>query len=285
MGPTPRLLVLEPQLVREVFTRIGEFHKPPHHPLFRFLATGLVSYEDDKWAKHRKLLNPAFHLQKVKNMVPAILSCAGEMLSKWESTLVSEDGSFELDVWPDLQDLARDVISRTAFGSSFEEGRRIFQLQKDIVSVVFQVGILANFPGCRFLPTKPIRRIKEMDREIKATLRAIIGRKEKAMEAGTAASDDLLGILIESNQNEIKRHKNDESVGMTIEEVIEECKLFYFAGQETTAIFLVWTMILLSQHQDWQARAREEVQQVFGDEKPHMDGLNQLKTVSKPQQA
>ena len=37
---------------------------------------------------------------------------------------------------------------------------------------------------------------------------------------------------------------------------------------------------MLSQHQDWQARAREEVKQVFGDKEPDTEGLNHLKIVS-----
>ncbi|KAL0857555.1 hypothetical protein Bca101_062709 [Brassica carinata] len=39
-------------------------------------------------------------------------------------------------------------------------------------------------------------------------------------------------------------------------------------------------MILLSLHQDWQARAREEVKQVFGDKESNAEDLNQLKVMT-----
>ncbi|KAF8408893.1 hypothetical protein HHK36_004962 [Tetracentron sinense] len=280
IGPTPRVNVMDPELIREILSnKFGHFTKPKPNPLAKLLATGLANYEGEKWAKHRRIINPAFHLEKLKRMLPAFRKSCGKMVSRWEK-LVLVEGSCELDVWPELQNLAGDVISRTAFGSSYEEGRRIFQLQNEQALLFMQVIQSVYIPGLRFLPTKRNNRMKEIDREVQSLLRGIINKREKAMKAREDGNDDLLGLLIESNMKDIQKHGNKKNVGLSIEEVIEECKLFYFAGQETTAVLLVWTIIVLSMHPNWQLRAREEVLQVFGNNKPDFDGLSHLKIVT-----
>ncbi|KAL3821289.1 hypothetical protein ACJIZ3_007194 [Penstemon smallii] len=280
-GTSPRLNIADPKLIKEILMKPGVFHKPVPDPIGATIAGGLLFLEDEKWTKHRKIVNPAFHLEKLKTMLSAMFLSCSNMIDKWE-TLVSSSGynkSQEIDVWPYLEDLSGDVISRTAFGISHEQGRTIFQLQKEQVKLVLQLLQYSFIPGWRYFPTKANKRMKEISNEIHSLLKGIINHREKSMGIGQSPGDDLLGILMESNYREIQEYGN-KNVGMSIEDVIEECKLFYFAGSETTSNLLVWTMVLLSKHQEWQTRAREEILQFFGKKEPTFDGLNRLKIVT-----
>ncbi|KAF7822557.1 cytochrome P450 CYP72A219-like [Senna tora] len=280
-GPTPVVTIINPEEIREVMNNISIFQKPLNNPLVQLLITGLIEYNGEKWIKHRKIVNPAFHLEKLKLMLPTFYECCNEMVEKWKRLVSeSENGSLEIDVWPFFHTLSGDAISRTAFGSNYEEGKRILQLQTQLAHLTGNVLRSVYIPGWRFVPTKLNRKMKEVENEIQVLLRGIIHKREKAKEAGEAPSDDLLGILLESNRREIQDRGNKKKFGMSIDEVIKECKLFYLAGQETTSVLLNWTIVLLSKFPNWQAKAREEVLQVFGTQKPDYDALNRLKVLT-----
>ena len=78
MGPTPRVNILNPEQLKEIFSKIYDFQKPKANPLTKLLATGLANYEGEKWATHRKLINPAFHLEKLKviTLFLSLVSCS-----------------------------------------------------------------------------------------------------------------------------------------------------------------------------------------------------------------
>ncbi|CAI0409317.1 unnamed protein product [Linum tenue] len=281
VGPVPRVNIMNPEHIKEVLTKIDDYPKSRPNPLMRLLATGIAIYNGEKWARHRRILNPAFHQEKLKLMVPVFYGSCKEIVDEWERAVKSkETNSCELDVWPCLQSMTCDVISRTAFGSSYKEGTRIFELLRELTFFVVQIGRQVYIPGWRFVPTKLNTRMKQVHKEIQEAIQEIINKREKAMRMGEVVSNnDLLGLLMESNNNSGKNGR------MTLEDVIEECKLFYFAGQETTSAVLVWTMILLSKYPVWQERARHEVLHVFGTDDVSAttldsSGLSRLKTMT-----
>lgn len=81
----------------------------------------------------------------------------GEMLEKWrtmsrergEDEEEEEEKEVEIDVFEWFQILTEEVITRTAFGSSYEDGRAIFKLQAQ--QMVFAIDSFRKvfFPGYR----------------------------------------------------------------------------------------------------------------------------------------
>ncbi|KAM3396010.1 putative protein isoform X1 [Capsicum galapagoense] len=91
MGPNPQVLVMEPELIKEVLSKNCLYQKARGNPFLALLGQGLVSYEEDKWAKHRKLVNPAFHLEKLKNL---------SFLYKFDDDVVATDPQLESSEQP-----------------------------------------------------------------------------------------------------------------------------------------------------------------------------------------
>lgn len=114
---------------------------------------------------------------------------------------------------------------------------------------------------CSFLPTTLQKRMSEIDHEMKGFLKDMVITREKALKEGGAEEEDLLGSILKSNRKEIK--KSGHQKGTSVQDVVQECKVFYLSGQDTTTLFLTWTLILLSKYKKRQDRAREEVLQVL----------------------
>ncbi|KAC9216383.1 hypothetical protein E3N88_46191 [Mikania micrantha] len=145
LGPRPIVHVTDPPMIRQILANYNQFQKLRGNPLSKMLAKGVASDDADQWVKHRKIINPAFHVEKLKHMLPAFHISCNEMIHKWERK--TKGSSCEVDVYPYLQTMASDVISRTAFGSSYEEGRKIFELQLEQAKLVLKAAQSMYIPG------------------------------------------------------------------------------------------------------------------------------------------
>ena len=116
---------------------------------------------------------------------------------------------------------------------------------------------------------------EKLEQRIRDSIIRMMNKREKAMtEVNNLGRSDLLGLLVEANNN------TDENSWITEEDVVDECKTFYIAGHETTTTLLSWTVLLLAIHTDWQDKAREEVLELFGQKHPNAEGIARMKMVS-----
>lgn len=131
--------------------------------------------------------------------------------------------------------------------------------------------------SCRFLPSKYNREIKSLKKEVERLLVEIIQSRRDCAEMGRSSNhgDDLLGLLL----NEMDSHKNNNNDNNNLQLIMDECKTFFFAGHDTTALLLTWTMMLLADNPTWQEKVRNEVREVCGCDLPSVDQLSKLTSV------
>ncbi|XP_004298349.1 PREDICTED: cytochrome P450 CYP749A22-like [Fragaria vesca subsp. vesca] len=273
-GVKPVLVVTEPELCKEILNnKDGVYVKPkPSIVVKKLFGDSVAMTEGEKWAKLRKLSNHAFHGESLRNMFPDMIASAEAMVERWKH----HEGN-EIEVFEEFRLLTSEVISRTAFGSSYLEGKKIFEMLMRLSSIIVRNLFGIRFPGMsKLFRTSDDIESEKVEKGIRNSIMEIVKKREKEAKAGEEDSfgKDFLGLLLKAH------HATNDKQMISVDELLEECKTFYFAGQETTNTLLAWTTLLLALHPEWQEEARNEVLQFFGKEPPTYDGIAKLKTMS-----
>ncbi|KAF9587570.1 hypothetical protein IFM89_004028 [Coptis chinensis] len=260
-GHKAQLFLTEPDLIKKVLNNREVYKKvKPEDYVKKLFGDGLVMAEGEKWSKQRKLANHAFHLENLKGMAPSIITSVENMMQRWAG-----QERKEIEVFEEFRVLTSDVISKTAFGSNYLEGQKIFDMLTKLASIVAANALQIKLPVIgKLIKSNDERKADMLEQEIRESFSQIIRRrKEKKKTAKINGSEsDYLDLLINGNE------ENDEAKRISIDDMIDECKTFYFAGHETTMSLLTWTMFLLAIHTDWQEKARKEVFALFGEKQP-----------------
>lgn len=82
----------------------------------------------------------------MQRMVPEMSSSVLKMLERWK---IYEEK--EIDVFREFGLLTTEVISRTAFGSSYLEGKHIFEMVAKLTEITVRNVYKVKLPGIRYI--------------------------------------------------------------------------------------------------------------------------------------
>lgn len=273
-GTKPTLFISDPELGKQILSsKFGFAVVAKTRPeVLMLFGKGLSFIEGDVWVRHRRILNPAFSMDRLKVMTKGMVDCTLRMLEEWKIQNIGEEVMIRMEINKDYRRLISDIIATTAFGSSYEEGIELFRSQSELEEYFFASLTSVFIPGKQYLPTPTNLQLWKLDKKVKGSIKRMIDARLKSNSMNYG--DDLLGIMLKAATS-----KESEKT-MRMDEIIEECKAVYISGQGNSMILLTWTTFLLSLHQDWQEKLREEVFNECSNTIPDSDTFSKLKLMN-----
>jgi cytochrome P450 len=234
--------------------------------LKEIIGLNLLTSDGDFWLRQRRLMQPAFHRQRIAGFGPLITASAAEMLARWEQIPAGEyvDIAHEM-MQATLQIVGRALFSVDLLNDSSGLGRSI-----EVGAAYFTYRLGRLFAPPLWVPTK-------LNREYKATRAAVLhivpdmiaARRQRMGEHVDDHAYDMLDLLLESRYEDTGQPMSDEQLAT-------EIRMFIAAGHETTSNTLTWTLYLLSQHPAVEATLHGEIARVLAGRTPTMADLPEL---------
>jgi cytochrome P450 len=260
LGPQHAFVVSDPDAIRDILiTHQGNFTKSRMLERAKvLLGDGLLTSEAEFHTRQRRLVQPAFHRDRLVRYATDMVACAERARGAWTPGV-------QLDIHKEMTRLTLAIVGRTLFSADVssdadEIGRAMTQIFE-----LFDTLLLPFSDWIQKLPIPPVRRFeKARDRLDKIVYGLIAERRASGKDAG-----DLLSMLLLAQDESDNAH-------MTDKQVRDEALTLLIAGHETTANALTWTWYLLSQNPDVEARMHAEIDGVLGGKLPSFDDAAKL---------
>jgi cytochrome P450 len=263
MGPVELFLVNRPAWIRDLFvTHAAVFHKGRGlERAKRLLGEGLLTSEDPVHLRQRRMMQPAFHRERIAGYGAAMVEVAERIAGDWTA-------GGTRDVAREMTRLTLAIVGRTLFDADVEaEADEIGAAMTSALELFGRSVALPYFEILDRLPLPSNRRFRRAKARIDATIARLIAERRGAPGGRT----DLLSLLLSA------RDMEGDGGGMTDAQVRDEAITIFLAGHETTANALAWTWHLLSQNPDAESRLHAELDSVLGGRTPAVADLPRLR--------
>ena len=260
---TSLFLATHPDLVKDVLvTNNRLFGRGRGHLRMKLLlGDGLLTTEGDVHRRQRRLVQPAFHRQRVESYGDTMAQRAEELALRWR------DGR-TVDVLDEMMGLTLVIVANTLFGATVDD--EVEEIGSALTAV-FEMFGFALMPFSELFDRVPIPttlRLRRARARLDATIyRIIADRRRSGRDHG-----DLLSMLL------LAQDTGDEGDGgsMTDQQLRDEATTLFVAGHETTSNALTWTWYALSGHPEAEAKMHAELDRVLRGRRPAAADVSRL---------
>ncbi|KAL0821797.1 hypothetical protein ABMA28_005209 [Loxostege sticticalis] len=266
-NPEDAQVILENCLDKDVVYR---FLRP-------WLGHGLFVAPVGLWKSHRKVLLPVFH----NKIVEEYLGVIAEQSSVLVDRLAEKSGKEEFDVLKYITACTLDIVFETAMGERMDVQRTPdtpYLRARHTVMTILNMRLFKVWlqPDCLFNLTAYAKQQRDnIDLTHKFT-DEVVKKKRMEYEMRKAAApttnerpgklravlDLLFGREIEFTDEQLREHIDSITI----------------AGNDTTALVIAYTLVLLGVHQDVQKKVLEEQLSIFEDSKrgPEREDISKM---------
>ncbi|MBS1825298.1 MAG: cytochrome P450 [Acidobacteria bacterium] len=224
------------------------------------LGEGLLTSEGEHHLRQRRLVQPAFHRDRLTGYGASMSQLATRTACSWTQGETR-------DMHQEMARMTLAIVARTLFSADVDADADAIGESMAAVLGLFQLALL---PFSDLLVKLPLPATKRFQKA-KSQLDGIIYRLIEERRASGLDTGDLLSMLILAQDEEAG------TGGMTDKQVRDEALTLFLAGHETTANALTWAWYLLSQNPTAEAAFHDEIDSVLGAREPQFDDLPQLR--------
>lgn len=261
LGPKPVLCVNTPDLLHRMLVTDGRKYDQGKYfdKIRETFGNGLPVSNGEFHQRQRRLIQPAFHRERIAEYVETMAASADAMAASWRP-------GQEVPLKQEALTLMLSMVAKTLFAADVSD-RVQAEVRRSWTTVLKGLAWRSMAPtdALEKLPTPGNRRYERATGRMRA---AVIGAVAEQRDSGKQ-DGSLLSMLLAARDAETGE-------GMSEEQVAAEIFLILFAGTETAGFMMVWLFYQLSRNPEMAARLYDEVDGVLAGRSPRIEDLGRL---------
>ncbi|KAG8687554.1 hypothetical protein FRC11_006996 [Ceratobasidium sp. 423] len=248
--------------LKKILAHRGAFKKHAYdYRMLTIFGKNLLSAEGDEWKRQRRIVAPVFSEKNNRLVLSSAKWFVDQMTNEWDHKTATHVQDVDSDI---TMQITLCVIAKAGFGQDIEwgndgevpEGHKL-TFKQALLTVSHNITLIIVLPKWMFGWRKHWKEVRDAYQELRLYFQEMISSRRAENTPGSRVQAEEQHDLF----NQLILAHDDDNV-LSEEELIGNVFLFLFAGHETTAHTLAFTLGLLAIYPEEQRKVVEQIQEL-----------------------